>query len=80
MHLAAIRERLAFDPAQDLAAFVVYSEPPWSGVEADALQAEQKVSDEQSVRRRWSADSASDTDDAFCQRAAGQVRLFVSRG
>jgi hypothetical protein len=65
MHPAAVGERLALDPAQDLAAFVVYSEPAGRGVESDALQVEEKIADELSIRPRWPTYGVSDTDDAL---------------
>jgi hypothetical protein len=80
MHPAAIGECLTFDPTEDFAAFVVRAEPPWRRVETDALQVKQEVADALSIWSRWSADSAPDSDDAFGQRAAGQLRLVVSRG
>jgi hypothetical protein len=80
MHPAAVGERLALDPAQDLAAFVVDSEPPGSGVEADRVQMNQEVADEQSVRARRPANRVANTDDRVVGRASGEFQLRISRG
>jgi hypothetical protein len=80
MHLTAVRERLPLDPAQDLAAFVVDSEPPWSTVEADVVEVEQDGADERSVPPRGPTNGVADPDDRVVGRAPGELQLPVSRG
>jgi hypothetical protein len=79
VHLPALGERLALDPAQDLAAVVVGAQPPRGGVEARALQVEQDVADELRIRSLRPPDRPADADDALVGRAAGEQRTVFAQ-
>jgi hypothetical protein len=80
VHPAPVGERLALDPAEDVATLLIHADPARRGVEAGALELEQDFADEFGIRPRRPPDGVADADDAFRQRAARELRLEISRG
>jgi hypothetical protein len=77
MHLAAVDEGLAFDPAEDVAPLIVHAQPTRGSIEGDSLEVEENVAHQSRPIRRWPSDGVADAHDATGHRTATKRNLVV---
>jgi hypothetical protein len=77
VHLAAVGERLALDPAEDVAPLIVHAQPARGSIEADSLEVEKNVAHQSRSLGRRPSDGVANAHDAAGHGTATKRNLVV---